>query len=79
MQQCLYTPYAYGYTTTCTYTCTIRTTPEVTYTCPNGGVTCIQNDFPQPVKKYSCSRIYTLNGDKCEQYEIKESKPVFTK
>ena len=52
------------------------------YTCPEGfiasGVTCVQNDFPQPVKKYTCSRVYTLNGEKCEQYEIKPPKVEFT-
>ena len=35
---------------------------------------CYKDDFPSAIKKYTCSRVYTLNGDKCEKYDIIDAK-----
>lgn len=60
---------------------TVTTDAVGMYTCPDGfvasGVTCIQENFPTPVKKYTCSRVYTLNGGQCEKYEIVQAKKYY--
>ena len=41
------------------------------------GTKCLKNDFPRASKKYTCSKAYTLNGGKCEKYEIINAKVHF--
>lgn len=70
---CSYTPYAYGCTTTCTYTCTVATAPKVTYTCPNGGVLngtkCSYSGGntikTNAIANYTCPAKYEKIGLKC--------------
>ena len=36
------------------------------------------NEEVKAVKKYTCSKVYTVNGDKCEKYNEKPAKVKYT-
>ena len=53
------------------------------YKCDDGyvlaGSTCMLNDKKDAKVEYSCSKIYTLNGSKCEKYELRNPTPHYEK
>ncbi len=57
---------------------TITTDTVGVYSCDDGfiisGTKCLKNDFLKAVKKYTCSKAYTLNDGKCEKYEVITAK-----
>ena len=48
------------------------------YNCEAGyilsGVNCIKDDFKKPEVKQTCSRLYKLNGKRCEKYKVINAK-----
>ena len=48
------------------------------YNCEAGyilsGVNCIKDDFKKPEVKQTCSRLYKLNGNRCEKYKVINAK-----
>ena len=48
------------------------------YECDNGytllGNTCVFNDSKEATIEYSCSKVYSLNKNKCEKYKINSPK-----